>query len=109
MFLGGIGPCLVAQAAGQRGRCYVSKRYRAVAVDLLFGENSRRRQIRTANGGVLCCKRAELTSRMRAGAKGGDSCSWVLFPSFLFHPTHKRRSGRAGMERAGAKARDEFR
>ena len=53
MFLG-IGPCLVAQAA-QRRRCYVSKRYRAVAVDLLlFGENSRRRQrqIRTANGGV---------------------------------------------------------
>ena len=106
MFLGGLAR---ASWHKQRRRCYVSKRYRAVAVDLLFGENSRRRQIRTANGGVLCCKRAELTSRMRAGAKGGDSCSWVLFPSFLFHPTHKRRSGRAGMERAGAKARDEFR
>ena len=98
MFLG-IGPCLVAQAAQRRrGRCYVSKRYRAVAVDLLFGENTRRRQrqIRTANGGVVCCKRDDLTSRMRAGAKGGESCSWVLFPSFLFHPEHKRRYRRNG-------------
>ena len=94
----GIGPCLVARTHKQRERGRERRgvmlpsdiaRQTDEAVDLLFGENSwrrRRRQIRTANGGV----RSKRANKQNANERERRFLYLVSFLSLFPHPSIQR-------------------